>query len=91
MQLRTGERFLHRSSIQYSGIGVVIEGHGVVIDLSKSGCRVETDTVPAKGAERKFQLFLADYSWPMKIDRAVVRWVKKRTVGREFVALQSSQ
>ena len=91
MQPRTAERFAHRFRIEYCGIGVPIEGHGAVIDLSKSGCRMETDTVPAKGAELKLQLFLADYSWPMKVDRAVVRWVKKRTVGLEFVALQSSQ
>src|SRR6476660_6260277 len=76
MQPRTAERFAHRFRIEYCGIGVPIEGHGAVIDLSKSGCRMETDTVPAKGAELKLQLFLADYSWPMKVDRAVVRWVK---------------
>ena len=91
MQPRTSERFAHRSRIEYCGVTVAIEGHGVVIDLSKSGCRMETNIVPNKGAELKLQLFLADYSWPMKVDRAVVRWVKNRTVGLEFVALQSSQ
>jgi hypothetical protein len=91
MQPRTSERFAHRFRIEYCGISVAIEGHGVVIDLSKSGCRMEANIVPTKGAELKVQLFLADYSWPMKVDRAVVRWVKNRTVGLEFVTLQTSQ
>ena len=60
-------------------------------DLSKTGCRVESDTQPPKGTELKLDLFLSDYSWPMKIDRAVVRWTRGRTFGIEFVNMQAAQ
>lgn len=69
----------------------VVEGEGTIADLSKTGCRVESDTQPPNGTELKLNLFLADYSWPMKVDRAVVRWTKGRTFGVEFLHLQSAQ
>ena len=68
-----------------------MDGEGTIADLSKTGCRVESDTQPAKGLELKLELFLLDYSWPMKVDRAVVRWIKGRTFGLEFLNVQSAQ
>ena len=91
MKPRTSERFSPRSLIFFAGLEVAIEGEGKISDLSKMGCRVESDTQPAKGVELKLELFLSDYSWPMKVDRAVVRWIKGRTFGLEFLSLQSAQ
>jgi hypothetical protein len=91
MKPRTAERFLLRSRVSFSGIGIEIKGGGMLSDLSKTGCRVESDTRPPKGTELKLELFLSDYTWPLKIDRAVVCWTKGRAFGLELVSLQSAQ
>jgi len=91
MKPRTAERFLLRSRVLFSGIGIEIKGEGILSDLSKTGCRVESDTRPPKGTELKLELFLSDYTWPLKIDRAVVCWTKGRAFGLELVGLQSAQ
>jgi hypothetical protein len=91
MKPRTAERFLLRSRVSFSGIGIEIKGEGMFSDLSKTGCRVESDTRPPKGTELKLELFLSDYAWPLKIDRAVVCWTKGRAFGLELVSLQSAQ
>jgi|SRR5688572_26613537 c-di-GMP-binding flagellar brake protein YcgR len=90
-QQRAAERFHNRSRIFFSSIEGTVDGEGTIADLSKTGCRVESDTQPAKGLELKLELFLLDYSWPMKVDRAVVRWIKGRTFGLEFLNVQSAQ
>ena len=91
MKPRMAERFLLRSRVTFSGIGVELKGEGTLSDLSKTGCRIESDTRPPEGTELKLELFLSDYAWPMKVDRAVVRWTKGRAFGLELVSLQSAQ
>lgn len=91
MKPRTAERFALRSRVFFSAIDQAIEGEGTIADLSKTGCRVQSDTQPPKGTEVKLNLFLSDYNWPMKVDRAVVRWTQGRTFGVEFLNLQSAQ
>jgi hypothetical protein len=90
MKPRMTERFLLRSRASFSGIGIE-KGEGILSDLSKTGCRVESDIRPPKGTELKLELFLSDYAWPLKIDRAVVCWIKGRAFGLELVSLQSAQ
>lgn len=91
MKPRMAERFSLRSRVSFSGIGTELKGEGTLADLSKTGCRVESDTQPPKGTELKLELFLPDYAWPLKIDRAVVCWTKSRAFGLELVNLQSAQ
>jgi hypothetical protein len=73
----------------FSGGG--LEGEGLVNDLSKTGCKIQCQTVPEMGAGLKVDLFLPDYPRPLKIERGVVRWVKGDTFGVEFVDIQASQ
>ncbi|HKN87450.1 MAG TPA: PilZ domain-containing protein [Nitrospiraceae bacterium] len=91
MKPRTAERFLHRTRVSFSGIEIELKGEGTLCDLSKTGCRIESDTRLSEGTELKLEIFLSDYAWPMKIDRAVVRWTKGRAFGLELVSLQSAQ
>lgn len=91
MKPRMAERFSHRTRVSFSGIDVETKGEGTLSDLSKTGCRIESDTRPPQGTELKLEIFLSDYAWPMKIDRAVVRWTKGRAFGLELVNLQSAQ
>ncbi len=73
----------------FSGGG--LEGEGVVVDLSRSGCKMRCETLPETGAALKVELFLPDYPRPLKIERGVVRWVKGERFGVEFVDIQASQ
>lgn len=91
MKPRAAERFPLCSRVFFSGIDVNVEGEGTISDLSKTGCRVQSDSQPSPGVELKLELFLSDYSWPMKVDRAVVCWIKGRTFGLEFANLQAAQ
>ena len=68
-----------------------LEGEGVVVDLSRSGCKVRCETVPDAGAELEINLFLPDYPRPLKVERSVVRWVKGERFGVEFLDIQASQ
>jgi len=73
----------------FSGSG--LEGEGIVNDLSKTGCKLQCQTIPEAGASLKVDLFLPDYPRPLKVERSVVRWVKGDTFGVEFVDIQASQ
>jgi len=91
MQPRTSERFRYRVRVFFAGIENDVEGEGTVADLSKGGCRIESETQPPIGTEVKLSLFMPDFSWPMKVDRAAVQWVKGETFGVRFLSLQSAQ
>ncbi len=68
-----------------------LEGEGIVNDLSKTGCKIQCQTIPEVGATVKVDLFLPDYPRPLKIERGLVRWIKTDSFGLEFVELQASQ
>lgn len=67
------------------------EGEGVVLDLSKGGCRVQCEHGVAPGAEIEAQIFFPDYEWPLKIKRAVARWATEDMFGMEFLELLPAQ
>ncbi|HEX3203240.1 MAG TPA: PilZ domain-containing protein [Nitrospiraceae bacterium] len=90
MKPRTSERFPHRIRVEFSALDASVEGKGMITDLSKGGCCVESNTLAPKGTELQVSLFMPDYTWPMKVERAIVRWVKRTTFGVEFLTVQSS-
>jgi hypothetical protein len=71
--------------------GGALEGEGLINDLSKTGCKIQCQTIPEAGATLKADLFLPDYPRPLKIERGLVRWAKADTFGLEFVDIQASQ
>src|ERR1044072_2612313 len=91
MNPRTSERFQQRIAVEFSALESSVEGKGMITDLSKGGCCVESDVLPARGTALRMSLSLPDFTWPMKVERAVVRWVKRTTFGVEFFTVQSSQ
>jgi hypothetical protein len=85
------ERFPVRiDAIFYTG-GMETEAKGTISDLSKGGCRAESHVPPNAGAELRLSIMMPDYAWPLKVDRAIVRWVKNRCFGIEFLSMHSSQ
>lgn len=89
MQERKTTRLKAKLRIFFSGGGV--EGEGTVLDLSKTGCRVDCESGIAKDTDVEAWIYSPDYDWPLKIDRAVVRWVSPKVFGLEFLEILPAQ
>jgi len=68
-----------------------VEGEATLLDLSTNGCQATSLTMPQLGATLKLSLFLEDQQWPLRIDEAVVRWVKEQKFGLEFTGIRPAQ
>jgi hypothetical protein len=91
MKPRMSERFPVRVEVSFFTDHSDTERKGTIADLSKGGCRVESAAQPKAGDELRLSILTPDYAWAMKVDRAIVRWVKGRHFGVEFVSMHSSQ
>jgi hypothetical protein len=67
------------------------EGEGAVLDMSTTGCRASSSIDLVPGRVLKLSLFLPDHQWPLRVDQAVVRWVKGQEFGVEFTSIRLAQ
>lgn len=67
------------------------EGEATILDLSTGGCQVTSLTEVQVGMMLRLSLFLQDQQWPVRIDGALVRWVKGNSFGLEFTEIRSAQ
>jgi PilZ domain len=67
------------------------EGEATIIDLSTHGCQATSLTHLQVGMVLRLSLFLHDQKWPLRIDEALVRWVKGPNFGLEFTGIRSAQ
>ena len=67
------------------------EGEATVRDLSTNGCQATSLTQVQVGMVFRLSLFLHDQQWPLRIDEALVRWVKGENFGLEFTGIRSAQ
>jgi len=68
-----------------------IEGDAHVTNISTGGCRAESEINLAEGLEFQFILQLPGQSPSVRIDRAIVRWVKENTFGLSFILFLPSE
>lgn len=68
-----------------------LEGEASVIDVSTNGCQATSLTEVKVGTLLKLSLFLQDQEWPLRIDEAVVRWVRGQSFGLEFIGIRPAQ
>ena len=68
-----------------------LEGEAQLYDVSTTGCQVESSVDVEEGMELQLFLELPDYPWPLRINKAVVRWVNGLTFGLEFVEILPAQ
>lgn len=64
------------------------EGDGPIQDLSKNGCRLQSETTLPVGAEVELCIFQGEDPSPLVIDKATVQWVENKEVGLAFSALR---
>lgn len=66
------------------------EGEGLILDLSTGGCQARSLIPVQVGMTLRLSLFLRDQVWPVRIEGAVVRWVKGNSFGLEFIEIRSA-
>lgn len=91
MTPRRAPRLKTQIRIFFSGSEGAVEGEGTVADLSKTGCKVESETDVAVGTELEAWMYPPDHGWPLKIERAIVRWSEDYEFGLEFLAMLPAQ
>lgn len=67
------------------------EGEATILDLSTGGCQATSLSEVQVGMTLRLSLFLQDQEWPLRIDEALVRWVKGPTFGLEFTKIRPAQ
>ena len=84
MELRQFSRYRveYRSSFSSREL---VEGEGVLVDLSARGCRISTETSVAMGTVLVLRVHLADREWPAEIAVAQVHWAAETEFGVEFL------
>jgi hypothetical protein len=63
------------------------EAEATILDLSTNGCQATSLTEVQVGMVLRLSLFLHDQNWPVRIDEALVRWVKDANFGLEFTGI----
>jgi len=64
------------------------EGTGLMLDLSKSGCRLESPLTLALGRSLALRIYVPGLEWPLMIEWADVQWVSGQVVGLAFVRIR---
>ena len=93
--LRTPERrATPRLRVQFrttfSG-STMLEGTGVMVDLSTGGCRIESPFIMVPGFSVELRIHAPDLDWPLMIDAASVQWVSGQIFGLAFFQIRDTE
>jgi hypothetical protein len=90
---RTEKRMHPRFTAQFRSTfsGGQREGQGKTLDLSDGGCRIESDHPVVSDAAFECRIYAPGLSWPLRIDKAQVRWVKGNVFGLEFIVMHPDE
>ena len=85
-----------RLRVQFRGLFspsvAMVGGEGLLQDLSHYGCRMKSDTSLQPGTELELCFFYrAREAEPIRVELAMVRWVKGQEFGVKFLRLQSHE
>ncbi len=83
-------RYLQRASVRGSVVFTVagLTGEGEVLNLTVPGCMIESTLTPGKGDCMTLRLFIPQFCAAFSVSMGVVRWVKGRRFGVEFIAMK---
>lgn len=87
MDLRRYQRFPVMFQSALSGASRK-EWAGAIVDLSKGGCRIETNAQVYAGMQISLRLDIAGEESPILIARAGVRWNRPNLVGVGFISVE---
>ena len=95
MDMRTEDRrAMPRLRVQFrttfSG-STILEGTGVMLDLSMGGCRIESQVTVEPGVSLELRIYAPDIEWPLMIEAASVQWVSGQTFGLAFFQIRDTE
>ena len=67
------------------------EGTGLMLDLSRGGCRLESPFLFLPGLSVELRIDVPGLEWPLMIDGADVQWVSEETAGLAFVRIRETE
>ncbi|HSL02816.1 MAG TPA: PilZ domain-containing protein [Nitrospiraceae bacterium] len=67
------------------------EGTGLMLDLSRGGCRLESLLLILPGLSLELHIYVPGLEWPLMIDGADVQWVSEQTAGLAFVRIRETE
>jgi hypothetical protein len=67
------------------------EGTGLILDLSRGGCRLESPLLILPGLSLELRIYVPGLEWPLMIDGADVQWVNEQTAGLAFVRIREAE
>jgi hypothetical protein len=67
------------------------EGTGLMLDLSRGGCRLESPLLILPGLSLELRIYVPGLEWPLMIDGADVQWVSEQTAGLAFIRIRETE
>lgn len=68
-----------------------LEGTGIMLDLSRGGCRIESPVTVEPGVSLELRIYAPDIEWPLMIEAASVQWVSGQTFGLAFFRVTETE
>lgn len=87
---RTEPRVSVRFHAMVSG-SVESEGTGILLDLSQSGCRLESSLLMLPGLSLELRIAVPGLEWALMIDGADVQWADENRAGLSFVRMRETE
>ena len=87
------QRTAPRVSVQFLAMvsgSVQSEGTGTILELSRSGCRLESQLLMLPGLSLELRIAVPGLEWALTIDGADVQWANEDTAGLAFVRIRES-
>ena len=69
----------------------MLEGTGVILDLSMGGCRIESAVTVEPGILLELRVYVPDLEWPLMIEAASVQWVSGQMFGLAFFRMTETE
>jgi len=95
MDMRTTDRrAMPRLRVQFRTTfsdSTKLEGIGVLLDLSMSGCRIKSPIPAVPGFSLELRIHVPDLEWPLMIEAASVQWVRGETFGLAFFRITETE
>ncbi len=90
MDRRLAPRFKVHLPISCSGSSLIVEG--IVVNLSLGGCTIDSEQKVQRWKYLTLRIFLPNQDAPLVVDRAQVRWSRRRRLlVLEFLAMQPQE
>jgi hypothetical protein len=87
---RATPRLRVRFRTTFSG-ATELEGPGIMLDLSMSGCCIESPVIVKPGMSLELRIYAPHVVWRLLIEAATVQWVSEQTFGLAFFRITETE